>query len=121
MKDVTRNNGYRAEAKYLPTSAYKIRPVADLIRNKAYEQAMAILEAMPQKGAFFLKKVLKSAAANAMDRNAKLDESVLVIKYVMVNEGPQQKRLWARSHGKADRLLKRSSHIIVVVDEKGAK
>jgi large subunit ribosomal protein L22 len=121
-KDTSRQSGYRAEAKYLPMSASKIRALADLIRRKPYEQALAILEAMPQKGAFFLKKVLKSAAANAMDRNAQLDESVLVVKELRVNEGPQTKRLWPRSHGRADRLIKRSAHIVVVVDEKrGAK
>ncbi|NIZ40249.1 50S ribosomal protein L22 [Entomospira nematocerorum] len=111
-------SGFRAVAKYLPMSAHKIRPVADVVRSKNYEQAMAILEAMPQKGAFLLKKVIKSAASNAMDRDAQLDESVLFIKELFVDEGPQQKRLWARSHGKADRLLKRSAHITVVVDRK---
>lgn len=119
MKD--NRSGYRAVAKYLPMAAGKIRPVADQIRFKAYEDALAILEAMPQKGAVLLKKALKSAGANAMDRNNKLDESVLYVKELFINEGPQQKRLWARSHGKADRLLKRSAHITVVVDEKGAR
>jgi large subunit ribosomal protein L22 len=113
--------GYRAIAKYLPVSPYKVRPVADHVRHKSCEKAIAILDAMPQKGAFYIKRALKSAIANAMDRNNKLDESVLYIRELLINEGPQQKRLWARSHGKADRLLKRSSHIVVVVDEKGAK
>lgn len=117
----TQKEGFRAIAKHLPMSAHKIRPVADLVRTKDYEQAMAILEAMPQKGAIFLKKVLKSAASNAMDRDSKLDESVLYVRELFIDEGPQQKRLWARSHGKADRLLKRSAHITVVVDRRGGK
>ncbi|MCL2519664.1 MAG: 50S ribosomal protein L22 [Spirochaetaceae bacterium] len=120
--DTSRQSGYRAEAKYLPMAASKIRPVADLIRNKPCEKALAILEAMPQKGAFFLKKALKSAIANAMDRNAQLDESVLSVTELKINEGPQTKRMWPRSHGRADRLIKRSAHIVIVVDEKkGAK
>lgn len=113
-----RKGGFRAVAKYLPMSAHKIRPVADIVRLKGYEEAMAILEAMPQKGAFFLRKALKSAASNAMDRDMQLDESVLFVKELYVDEGPQQKRLWARSHGKADRLLKRSAHITIIVDRK---
>jgi large subunit ribosomal protein L22 len=120
--DTSRQNGYRAEAKYLPMAASKIRPVADLVRNAPCERALGVLEAMPQKGAIFLKKALKSAIANAMDRNAQLDESVLKITELYVNEGPQTKRMWPRSHGRADRLIKRSAHIVVVVDEiKGAK
>lgn len=112
---------YRAIAKYLPISAHKVRPVADCVRRRSCEKALAILDAMPQKGAFLLKRVLKSAIANAMDRNNKLDESTLLVSELFINEGPQSKRLWARSRGRADRLIKRSSHIVVVVKEKGSK
>ena len=112
---------YRAISKYLPISAHKVRPVANCIRRQSCEKALAVLDAMPQKGAFFIKRTLKSAIANAMDRNNKLDESTLFISELLVNEGPQAKRLWARSRGRADRLIKRSSHIVVVVKEKGRK
>lgn len=79
---------------------------------------MAILEAMPQKGARLILKVLKSAGANALNSNRKLDEDSLYVAALMVDDGPRLKRVWARSHGKRDILLKRMSHITVVVDEK---
>lgn len=111
-------NGYKAVAKYLMVSPSKVRPVADLVRGKGYVEAVAILEAMPQKGAELILKVLKSAGANALNQNKKLDEESLVVAELKVNDGPRLKRVWARSHGKRDILLKRMSHITVVVDEK---
>ncbi len=109
--------GYKAVAKYLMVSPSKVRPVANLVRGKGYTEAVAILEAMPQKGSNLILKVLKSAAANALDQNKKLDEEALYVSEIRVNEGPRLKRVWARSHGKRDILLKRMSHITVVVDE----
>ena len=102
--------GYKAVAKYLM--------VADLVRGKGYVEAVAILEAMPQKGSDLILKVLKSAGANALSLNKKLDEEALFISELRVNDGPRLKRVWARSHGKRDILLRRMSHITVVVDEK---
>ncbi|MDC7236854.1 MAG: 50S ribosomal protein L22 [Sphaerochaetaceae bacterium] len=115
MKNYT---GYRAVAKYLMISPTKVRPVANLIRRKPYTEAVAILEAMPQKGARLLLKVLQSAGANAMNVNSKIDEDLLYVTQLMVDEGPRMKRVWPRSHGRRDILLKRMSHITVVVDEK---
>ncbi|MCK5156288.1 MAG: 50S ribosomal protein L22 [Spirochaetales bacterium] len=109
--------GYRAIAKYLMVSPSKVRPVADLVRRKTYTEAVAVLEAMPQKGAGMLNKVVKSAVANALVQNKKLDEEMLYLKEIRIDEGPRLKRVWARSHGKRDILLKRMSHISVVVDE----
>ncbi len=110
--------GYKAIAKYEMVSPSKVRPVADLVRGKGYVEAVAILEAMPQKGARLILKVLKSAGANALDRNKKLDEESLYVSELKVDDGPRLKRVWARSHGKRDILLRRMSHITVVVDEK---
>ena len=110
--------GYYAIAKYLMVSPSKVRPVADLVRGKSYTEAVAILEAMPQKGSHLILKVLKSAGANALNTNKKLDEDSLFVAACMVDDGPRLKRVWARSHGKRDILLKRMSHITVVVDEK---
>jgi large subunit ribosomal protein L22 len=112
--------GYSATAKYLMVSPSKVRPVANLVRNKSCAEAIAILEAMPQKGSGLILKVLQSACANALDQNKKLDEENLVIKELQVNEGPRLKRVWPRSHGRRDILLKRMSHITVVVDEKAS-
>jgi large subunit ribosomal protein L22 len=115
MKNVT---GYRAVAKYLKISPTKVRPVGNLIRKKPYVEAMAILEAMPQKGAKLLRDVMQSACANAMNVNSKLDEDSLYVTQLMVDEGPRMKRVWPRSHGRRDILLKRMSHITIVLDEK---
>ncbi len=110
--------GFKAVAKYLPSSPSKVRPVADLVRNRSYVDAIAILDALPQKGAILIKKVVQSAAANAMNLNKKLDEEQLVISQLFVDDGPRMKRVWPRSHGRRDILLKRQCHITVVLDEK---
>lgn len=109
--------GYMAHAKFLMISPKKLRPIADNVRTKSYSDAMAILESLPHKGAGFLKKVIKSAASNALVQNKQLDEEMLYIKELQINEGPRMKRVWARSRGRRDILLKRMSHISVVVDE----
>ncbi|MFA5467661.1 MAG: 50S ribosomal protein L22 [Sphaerochaetaceae bacterium] len=110
--------GFKASAKYLQVSPIKVRPVANLVRSKPYIEAIAILEAMPQKGASLIKKVVQSAAANALSQNKRLDEEQLVVSQLYVDEGPRLKRVWARSHGRRDILLKRQCHITVVLDEK---
>ena len=109
--------GYRAVGKYLMVSPKKVRPIADLIRRKPYTEAVAQLEAIPNGGAAMLKKVLHSAAANALSQNKQLDEEMLYVKELQVNEGPRLKRVWARAKGKRDILLRRMSHITVIVDE----
>jgi large subunit ribosomal protein L22 len=109
--------GYRAEAKYLLIAPSKVRRVADTIRRKPYPEAIAILEHLPHKGAKLLYKVLKSAVANALYQNKKLDEDMLYVKELLVNEGPRMKRMWIRGRGRSDILQRRMSHIKVVVDE----
>ncbi len=109
--------GYVAYARYLLISPSKVRPVADHVRRKPYPEAIAILENMPQKGAKLLRKVVQSAAANALSRNKKLDEDMLYVKELRVDEGPRLRRVWYRARGRADLLLKRMSHITVIVDE----
>lgn len=114
-------SGYIATSKFLIASPTKVRPVADVVKRKSYAEAMAILENMPHKGARLLKKTVKSAASNALDRNKKLDEDVLFVKEIRIDEGPRLKRLWCRGRGRADMLLKRMCHITVIVDEKAGE
>lgn len=109
--------GYRAHAKYLLVSPTKVRRVAAHVRRKPYADAVAILENLPHKGAKLLKKVIQSAAANALYQNKQLDEDMLYVRELLVNEGPRLKRIWRRGRGRADMLLKRMSHITAVVDE----
>jgi large subunit ribosomal protein L22 len=112
-----KKKGYSAHAKYLHMSPYKVRRIADEVRRKPYTDAIAVLEALPHKGARLLKKVIQSAAANALYANKNLDEDVLYIRDLQVNEGARMKRVWARARGRADRLIKRSCHISVTMDE----
>ncbi|MCE5256684.1 MAG: 50S ribosomal protein L22 [Spirochaetaceae bacterium] len=113
--------GYGATAKWLVASPFKVRPVADLIRKKPYTEAIAILDNMPQKGARLIKKVVVSAASNALSQNRKLDEDMLYIKELRIDEGPKMRRVWFRARGRADMLIKRMCRISCVVDEIGKK
>jgi large subunit ribosomal protein L22 len=113
--------GYRANVPFQRVSATKVRRIADNVRRKPYVEAMALLEVLPHKGARLLHKLIQSAAANALAQNKNLDENMLYVKELLVDVGPTMKRMWARGRGRADRLLKRSCHISVVVDEIGAK
>lgn len=109
--------GYKAQAKHLLVSPKKLRPIADTVRRKPYNEAIAILETTPKRGAEYIKKVVNSAVANALYQNNKLDEDSLYVSEILINEGPRMKRVWARARGRRDILQKRMSHISVVVDE----
>ena len=112
-------SGYRAVSKFLLTSPFKIRPVADIVRRRPYPEAISLLENMPQKGARLIRKTVKSAASNALAGNKQLDEDMLYIRDIQIDEGPRLKRVWFRGRGRADTILKRMCHITVVVDETG--
>ncbi len=105
----------RAVAKYIRISPQKIRLVADVVRGKDVETAITTLRFMPKKGARILKKVIESAVANASQ--ADIDVDNLYIKTIEINGGPMLKRFRPRAMGRATRILKRTSHITVVVDE----
>jgi large subunit ribosomal protein L22 len=111
--------GFRAVSKFLIASPFKVRPVADLVRRLPYVEAVAILDAIPNKGGELLGKAVKSAAANALSRNKKLDEGMLYVKELRVDEGPRMRRVWFRARGRADMQIKRLCHITAVVDEIG--
>ncbi|MBN1525303.1 MAG: 50S ribosomal protein L22 [Spirochaetales bacterium] len=108
---------YKATARFVWIAPSKVRPLADIVRKKPYPEAIALLETMPQKGARILKKVIQSAAANAMYRNKKIDEDMLYVHELQVNDGPRAKRIWARARRRADVQYKRSSHVMVTVSE----
>lgn len=102
--------------KYAKISAQKARLVADQIRGLKVENAMNILNFSTKKGAELIKKVLNSAIANA-EHNEGADIDVLKVSKVFVDEGPTQKRTMPRARGRADRILKRSCHITVMVSD----
>lgn len=118
---MNKKTGYQATAKWLMGSAFKIRPVADLVRQKPYTDAIAILDNMPHKGARMIKKVVVSAASNALNANRKLGEDMLYLKELKVDEGPRMRRVWFRGRGRAEMLVKRMCHISCVVEEIGKK
>jgi len=96
-------------------SPRKVRVVADMIRGRPVADALAILRAQRRKAAEMLTKVLGSAIANASE-NDKADADKLVVTQVAIDGGPVQKRWLARSMGRANRIIKRTSHVKVVVD-----
>ncbi|QMU99256.1 50S ribosomal protein L22 [Borrelia sp. A-FGy1] len=112
------NRRYTARGKNLPSSPKKVRPIANNIRGKSYIEAVAMLYSMPNKGAKLLNKVVKSAASNAMYHNKNLSEDMIIVKAVMVDDGSRRRSIWPRARGRADRLINRSCHIFVEVDEK---
>ncbi|MDP3047198.1 MAG: 50S ribosomal protein L22 [Chloroflexota bacterium] len=107
----------KAVAKYIRTSPRKVRLVVDLVRGRPVVEALALLRFMPQAAAQDVAKVVKSAVANA-EQNKHMSAEDLFISRIMADEGPTMKRFLPRSHGRSSPILKRSSHITVVVDEK---
>lgn len=107
----------KAVAKYVRIAPRKVRVVMDLIRGKKVDEAFAILKFTPKAGAEVLTKVLKSAVANA-ENNFDMDSDLLYVKTAFVGEGPTLKRIHPRSRGQAFKILKRTSHITIIVDEK---
>jgi large subunit ribosomal protein L22 len=95
-------------------SPRKVRLVVDAVRGKQVDEALAILRFMPQHSARDVAAVLKSAKANA-ENNLLLDPQSLYIKEIVANEGPRMKRIHARARGRADRIVKRMSHVTVTV------
>jgi large subunit ribosomal protein L22 len=109
--------GAKATARYIRISPRKIRVVMDIIRGKKVADALDILKYTPKVGAEVLTKVLKSAAANA-ENNHGMNTDALYVSAGYVDQGPTLKRIHPRSRGQAFKILKRSSHVTLVVKEK---
>ena len=108
-----------ATAKNTGVSVKKVKPIADMVRGMAVDEALDILRFEPSPVAAQVAKVVKSAAANA--ENELLGRSSdLVITEIYANEGPSLKRFRARARGRMGRIIRRNSRITVVVDEEGA-
>ncbi len=106
----------KANDKHIRVSAQKARLVADMVRGKAVSDALSILEYAPQKAGRYIFKLINSAVANASARED-IDVDTLYVKKIAVDEGPTLKRFRARAMGRGTRILKRTSHITVVLDE----
>ncbi|NTV14258.1 MAG: 50S ribosomal protein L22 [Desulfobulbaceae bacterium] len=106
----------KALARQIRISPQKARLIADLVRGKDVAEAINTLRFMPKKGARVIRKVIESALANA-SQNDSIDVDTLYVKKVFIDGGPMLKRIMPRAQGRANRILKRTSHITVVLDE----
>ncbi len=115
----------RAQARFVRITPMKARRVVDLVRGKRVPDAVAILQFAPQAASEQVLKVLQSAVANARyraDATAQaFDEGNLIVTEAFVDEGPTMKRFRPRAQGRASQILKRTSHITVVVGESATR
>jgi large subunit ribosomal protein L22 len=107
----------KAIARYVRISPQKVRKIVGAVKGKHVESGLNALRFMPQKATDIVEKVLRSAIANA-ENNNDLDIDSLIIKNIIVDPGPTLKRFRARARGRGTRILKRSSHITVIVADK---
>lgn len=104
-----------AKATYVRIAPRKVKIVLDLIRNKPCDEAMAILKYTPKAACEPLEKLLKSAMANAENKN--MDVTRLYVAACSVDQGPTLKRIRPRAQGRAYRINKKTSHITLTVKE----
>jgi large subunit ribosomal protein L22 len=107
---------FRAVTKYVRISPTKVRFLVDAIKGKPVEAALNALKFMPMKAAGIVEKTLRSAVANA-DQNTDIDVDNLVVSNILADQGPTLKRFRARARGRGSRILKRTSHITVILTE----
>ncbi|MBU2488957.1 MAG: 50S ribosomal protein L22 [Proteobacteria bacterium] len=110
----------QAKAKYMRISPSKVRKVAHVVKGRPVEAGMNMLRFMPQKAAEMVYKVVQSALAN-VEAQTSMNVDSLVIQNILVDQGPTLKRFRPRAQGRVGRILKRTSHITVVLDEASGK
>jgi large subunit ribosomal protein L22 len=106
-----------AKLRHARISPQKCRLIADQVRGKPVEQALQILTFSPKKAAGIVKKVLESAIANA-EHNEGADIDELKVSQIFVDEGPSMRRWRPRAKGRVNHILKRTSHLTVMVGDK---
>ena len=112
-------NKAEATLKYARISSKKVKIVADLIRGKNVDEALAIVKFTPKASSDIIEKLLKSAIANA-ENNHDMKHEKLYISEIYANQGPTLKRIRPAAKGSAVRIRKRTSHITIVLKEKEA-
>lgn len=107
----------RAKRKYIRSSPRKMRIVANVVRGKSVQEALSTLHFLPQKAARTIERTVQDAYANLVDQNQdeRIDDGQLVVKSIQVDQAPVIKRFRPVSRGRAHPILKRSSHLVVVV------
>ncbi|HOF18126.1 MAG TPA: 50S ribosomal protein L22 [Phycisphaerae bacterium] len=106
---------WQAKHRYARMSSRKVRLIADLIRGRDVQDALNILKFTPNRAAGMISKVLRSAVANANEAEA--DVESLFVREAFVDEGPTMKRWHPKDRGRAHPIMKRTSHITVVVEQ----
>ena len=109
----------RATLKFARISSRKVKIVADLIRGKDVDEALAIMKFTPKASSEVIEKLLKSAIANA-ENNHGMKHEKLYVAEIFANQGPTLKRIRPAAKGSAVRIRKRTSHITIVLKEKEA-
>ena len=106
----------RATATNTGISVKKLKPILDLVRGRGVEDSLELLKFMPSPAAAKVAKVVKSATANAENELLVRPEELRIVE-AFANEGPRTKRFRARARGRVSKIIRRNSHITVVVDE----
>jgi len=106
----------RAVSKYVRISPQKVHILIGAVKGKPVEDGLNILKFMPQKAAYIIEKIIRSAVANA-DQFPDIDVDSLVIRNIIADQGPTLKRFRARARGRGTRILKRTAHITVILAE----
>ncbi|MCO4783577.1 MAG: 50S ribosomal protein L22 [Candidatus Cloacimonetes bacterium] len=106
----------KAQVKNVRIAPRKMRLIVDMVRGKSVQQALEELKFASKRGVIVIEKLIKSAAANAVN-NHNMSDKGLFIKEIFVDEGMPLKRIMPRARGKADRFMKKSSHATVIVAE----
>jgi large subunit ribosomal protein L22 len=109
-----------ARLRFMKGSAQKVRLVADLVRGKSVNDAVAILRQTNKIAARDVLKTLKSAVANAEQKEARVDVDELVVTRIFVDKGPQEKRVRPAPMGRAYRVLHRKSHLTIELSDADA-
>ena len=106
----------KAVSKYVRISPRKVHIMIDAVKGKPVETALETLKFMPQKAAHIVEKIVHSAVSNA-DQHPDIDVDSLVVRNIIADQGPTLKRFKARARGRGTRILKRTSHITVILAE----
>ena len=110
---------FKAKAKYIRVSPYKIRPIANSIKGKPADEAVSMLMLQQKRVGQYLLKVLNSAIANASSSELRAKPENLRVERAFIDEGPTLKRVRFRAMGRVNRILKRTSHITVILTTTG--
>ncbi|HOF02198.1 MAG TPA: 50S ribosomal protein L22 [Spirochaetota bacterium] len=108
-----------ASLKYIRISPYKVRRVANELKNKSVIDAESYLSVLTNRGAAILKDLIHSARSNYLNKDRNADEQDLYIKKILVDGGPTMKRFHPIAKGRASKILKRTCHVKIEVGSRG--